>query len=220
MLQKTNAMDFSGARILFSPMLASNDPARKTWAELWTKVLNDADKYYKLIRNSKEKLAGIKMPVLGDKIKWQIDSVVYDKVNIKRVRQVVDKDGNDRIEELTGSLEIDQLLFPQLEAINHKLAETESLSPIEVGQLSANFLLARGAYLAPITGFLQKLGAPQELQDEVANLSGQYYMQNQLEFLRKLNKTQATELAGLLKNSDPTAFATVADEVQQIIGDK
>ncbi|NLE55658.1 MAG: hypothetical protein GX617_12020, partial [Lentisphaerae bacterium] len=94
------------------------------------------------------------------------------------------------------------------------------LSPIEVGQLSANFLLARGAYLAPITGFLQKLGAPQELQDEVANLSGQYYMQNQLEFLRKLNKTQATELAGLLKNSDPTAFATVADEVQQIIGDK
>jgi len=220
MLQKTNAMDFSGARILFSPMLASNDPATRNWAELWTKVLNDADKYYKLIRNSKEKLAGIKMPVLGDKIKWQIDSVVYDKVNIKRVRQVVDKDGNDRIEELTGSLEIDQLLFPQLEAINHKLAETESLSPIEVGQLSANFLLARGAYLAPITGFLQKLGAPQELQDEVANLSGQYYMQNQLEFLRKLNKTQATELAGLLKNSDPTAFATVADEVQQIIGDK
>jgi hypothetical protein len=45
-------------------------------------------------------------------------------------------------------------------------------------------------------------------------------MQNQLEFLRKLNKAQATELAGLLKNSDPTAFEAIADEVQQIIGEK
>ncbi|NMA45840.1 MAG: hypothetical protein GX945_04690, partial [Lentisphaerae bacterium] len=63
-------------------------------------------------------------------------------------------------------------------------------------------------------------GAPQAIQDEVATLSGQYYMQSQLEFLRKLNKKQAMELAGLLKNSDPTAFEGIADEAQQIIGEK
>ncbi len=219
MLQAANSMDFSGARILFSPMLASNDPAAKAWAELWTNVLNDADKYYKLLRNSKEKLAGVKIPVLADKIKWEIDSIVFDKVNLKRVRQVY-KDGQDRMEELTDSIEIDQLLFPQLEVVNHKLAETESLSSVDVGKLCANFLLARGAYLALIAGFLQKLGAPQELQDEVATLNGQYYMQSQLEFLRKLTKVQATALDGLLKNSDPTAYDAVADEVQQIIGGK
>jgi len=217
MLQKTNALDFSGAKILLSPMLASKDPAAKSWAEWWTKILNDADNYYKMIRNSRSKLTGVKIPVLADKNSWQIDKVVYDKVSIKYVRLVVNDEGKDCIEEQHDSVEIDQLLFPQLEAINHKLAETEGLAPLELGQLSATFMLARGAYLAHIANLLQKLRVPQAVRDEVANLNGRDYMHNQLQFFSKLDRKQANALAELLHTSDPTAFAAIAEDVRAIL---
>lgn len=235
MLQKTNAMDFGQAEILFAAMLASPDPEVKAWAERWTTVINGAEKYYKMIRDSKDKLAGVKILVLGEDKdhKWQIASVVFDKVNLKysRTRYI---DGKEQREDIKDSLDIKHLLFDQLDAISQKLASTEGLPLAEIRRLSAFFLLARGAYLAPIANFLQSLDVEKELQDEVALLNGQAYVQGQLDYirtikenkdeagqsdyLRNLREKQVKELIAHLKKIDPVASEAVADQVLQILG--
>lgn len=141
--------DFSGAKIALTKMQESSQESEREWAARWDKIISQAEMLYGLVRNSREKLAGVVLMKRDDsknrniKRDWKVDSIVLDRIAISMTRKVRARNGKEVEEVEKDMLKLDTLPPLALLPLAAKALELEGLS-MDLSQIFGHYLLVRG----------------------------------------------------------------------------
>lgn len=163
--------DFSGAKIALTKMQESNQKEESDWAAMWDKIIGNAGLLHGLIRNSRDKLAGVTLFKRDDsknrniKREWKVENIVLDRIAINMTRKIRARNGKETEEVEKETLMLDTLPPAVLLPLAAKALELEGLS-MDLNKIVGDYLLARGE-VEVARRQLQAAGLSEELAAEL-----------------------------------------------------
>ncbi|NOY80006.1 MAG: protein kinase [Kiritimatiellaeota bacterium] len=154
---------FADARALFVPLVEADDPETRAWAKAKQTCIDLAEKAFKLVAGSGNKLKGERLAVPKRTGKGRIDYISTDDISIVFAQKVF----NDKGEEL-GERIVDRVHLPLTdvpEAVFWELCRTawekDHDDPADLLEMFGAYLLSRGRYLADARRNLIQSGKPE-----------------------------------------------------------
>ncbi len=154
---------FADARALFAALTEADDPDARAWAKAKQACIDLAEKAFRVVAGSGDKLKGERLAVPKRTGKGRIDYISGDDISIVFAKKVF----NDKGEEL-GERIIDRVHLPLNdvpEAVFWELCRTawekDHDDPADLLEMFGAYLLSRGRYLADARRNLIQSGKPE-----------------------------------------------------------
>lgn len=212
-------LDFSGARKVFAVMAESQDEEQRDWAKMWLSSLEDAEQLYLLLRNSKEKLAGVLFKIRDERRMqrdWEVISIQFDQVKLVRVATEREKSVKNPLPQPEMTFELGSMPPGYFLLLAKKALELSSRAD-ECDRMFGNFLHVRGFHMAKT--WLDAAMVSDRLLSEIPGIRIAY-VQARLQAMKKMNAAELEREIALLKRNYTAEFEAVAEEVAQLQAEK
>lgn len=208
--------DYDAAQRLFVSMTADKDEQASAWAKQWLAIIERAEKIHDTIRNSGNTFAGVDIP-MGDRRKWKIADITFDKIKITSMSIAIDKSGKDREDIQTMTLDLRYLLPPQIVQIGRAAAPKAGYEGGETDGSVAAYLLVRGAALQTIRSSLQQLDGADLILADLETITGDAYTSHLITGLPEQDKKQGVLTFNYLRATAPDQIENIPEEVRQAL---
>ena len=219
MVLQAQEMDFSGARRVFAVMAASQEEEQRDWAKMWLSSIEDAEQLYLLLRNSKEKLAGVLFKIRDERRiqrDWEVVSIQYDTVKLVRVATEREKSVKNPEPQPEKTFELESIPLSYFMQLAQKALELSDRSD-EFERMFGNFLLVRGIPLAK--KWLDAAMVSDRLLNEIPGIRIAY-VKARLEAMKKMNVPELEREIAMLKRSFAEEFEAVEEEATRLLNEK
>ena len=206
--------DYDAAQRLFVSMSADKDEQASTWAKQWLAIIERAEKIHDAIRNSGDAFAGVDIP-MGDRRKWKIADITFDKIKVTSMTIAVDKSGKDRQDIQTLTLDLRYLLPPQIVPIGRAAAPKAGYEGAEAEGSVAAYLLVRGAALQTVRSSLQQLDGADLVLTDLETIPSDAYTSHLIAGLPEQDKKQGILIFKYLHATAPDQIENIPEETRQ-----
>jgi serine/threonine protein kinase len=219
MVTQAQELDFSGARQVFAVMVESSEEDESAWAKMWLDSLQDAEQLYQLLRNSKEKLAGVIFKIRDERRvqrDWRVSSVIFDTVKVARVPTEREKDAKNPEPQPELTFELGSIPPAYFILLAQKALELDKRID-EFDRMFGNFLLVRGFHQA--RSWLDKAMVSERLLNEIPGIR-LAHVKTRLQAMQKMSVARAEQEVALLKRNYAEEFEAVAEKVNALLEEK
>ncbi len=206
--------DYDAAQRLFVSMTADKDEQASAWAKQWLAIIERAEKIHDTVRNSGNAFAGVDIP-MGDRRKWKIADITFDKIKITSMTIAVDKSGKDREDIQTLTLDLRYLLPPQLVLVGRAAAPKAGYEGAETDGSVAAYLIVRGAALQTVRSALQKLDGADLILADLETIPSDAYTSHLINGLPEQDKKQGILIFNYLRATAPDRIESIPEEVRK-----
>ena len=219
MVAQAQELDFSGARQVFAVMVESSEDDESAWAKMWLDSLADAEQLYQLLRNSKEKLAGVLFKIRDERRvqrDWQVSSVMFDTVKVTKVLSEREKSAKNPEPPPELTFELGSISPAYFMLLAQKALELENRAD-EFDRMFGNFMLVRGFHQA--RNWLDRAMVSERLLNEIPGIR-LAYVKSRVRAMQTMSAARAEQEAALLKRGHAEEFETVAEKVNTLLEEK
>jgi hypothetical protein len=219
MVLQAQELDFSGARRVFAVMAESQEEEQQDWAKMWLSSIEDAEQLYLLLRNSKEKLAGVLFKIRDERRiqrDWMVVNIQYDTVKLVRVPTEREKSVKNPEPQPERTFDLESMPLGYFMLLSQKALELDNRAD-EFSRMFGNFLLVRGYHLAK--KWLEEAMVSDRLLNEIPGIRIAY-VKARLEAMKKMNAPEMEREIAMLKRVFAEEFEAVEEEVNQLLNEK
>jgi hypothetical protein len=219
MVLQAQELDFSGARRVFAVMAESQEEEQRDWARMWLSSIEDAEQLYLLLRNSKEKLAGVIFKIRDERRiqrDWTVVNIQYDTVKLVRVPTEREKSAKNPEPQPERTFDLESMPPGYFMLLAQKALDLDNRAG-EFSRMFGNFLLVRGYHLAK--KWLEEAMVSDRLLNEIPGIRIAY-VKARLEAMKKMNVPELEREIAILKRGFAEEFEAVADEANQLLEEK
>jgi len=219
---------FDEASRLFVPLTTAREDELKQWAELRQNLITLSKKLMEAIVNSKDKLAGLAVPVPAQpKVDWRVARIGFKDVELQ-ARRVTYVKGKREEEMETLEIPFADLSPVQLDRLTEKKWETDGADESERKLLFGAYLLAREQYVSEIRKRLEACGRPEAgplleeltaIEPELRKAEVEKLVEQLKQCVQQGNKRQALAMFEYLQRQFPEEAEALKNELRELIGE-
>lgn len=214
MLNHASNHDYDAAQRLFASMAASQDEQPANWARQWLGIIERAEKVHAAIRNSGTTFAEVDVN-MGDKRKWKVADITFDKIKITSMVIAIDSRGKDRKDIQNLTLDLRYLLPPQIVTLAREAARKAGYEGGETDASVAAYLMVRGAAVNTVRRPLEQIDNTDLVLADLETLNSNAYATMLAEGLSGQDKKQGLLIFNYLRATAPDQLENIPDELRQ-----
>lgn len=214
MLAHACNQDYDAAQRLFASMTADKDDKASAWAKQWLAIIDRAEKIHAAIRNSGTTFAEVDIP-MGDKRKWKIADITFDKIKITSMSIAIDKSGKDRNDIQNLTLDLRHLLPPQFVNVGREAARKAGYEGSQTDGSVASYLVVRGAAINTVRPALEQLDNTDLVLADLEAMTSDAYTSQLITGLPEQDKKQGALIFNYLRATAPDRLESIPAEIRQ-----
>ncbi len=218
---------YNEAHLLFVPMAQAREEEFQNWALMKQNVIENAEKAYNLVYNTKDKLKGVKLQIAGKPGRSKVHYISRRHVEISFLEvDYVEGEMVERVKE-NYRLPLLEIKGPQMWLLCQESSQKDGGDQAELNLNFGSYLLARGTYPQEARRRLQSSGMSEEIEPMLAELTVIEELVKEQQWARGLERLQllinqgdaeaAKRLALYLRKNFPQEFADNEQRIMDMI---
>jgi serine/threonine protein kinase len=218
---------FDEANVLFVPLTTSRDEELARWAGTRQKILAMAKQLFESIVNSKEKLAGLQLPIPAQpKVDWRVSRIGFKDVELQ-VRRVTYVKGERREEMETLEIPFAELSPVQLDKLTEKKWELDGGDEAERKLWFGAYLVAREQFTGEARKRLEACGRDDAgpvlaelaaIEPELRKAEVERVVEQIRQYAQQGDKRRAQAAVEYLQRQFPTEAEQMKEELRGLVG--